>query len=408
MEYDKMSPTMDKPNKSQRNVAILLHTDTKPDRDRLRGILRFARSHDEWNVLMLPGHPATASLLKSEHWQPDGIITNDYVIDHDPQLVRQWAKAPNVVLTDTNRPTPAFLTTRQACVDNDNAAIGRLAAEFFVRRNFSHLAYVQTIQPRSWSDARASAFCEAAHAHGCQSSVYETPERRFRGWGQEERRLAAWLKSLAKPCGLLAANDFRALHVLRVAALAGIDVPGQLSVLGVDNNDLFCEFSRPDLSSIEPEFEHCGFLAAETLHRMMSGMKPPHNVIRYGNPKLVERSSTFDPNGTARIVTAAKAFISANAARGISVADVAAAVGTSLRTLERRFSSIGAETISAELMNVRLKNVCKLLADTSIPIGEIAHQCGFNSDVRLKIVFRKAFGMTMSAFRAELTARGQR
>ena len=59
-------------------------------------------------------------------------------------------------------------------------------------------------------------------------------------------------------------------------------------------------------------------------------------------------------------------------------------------------------------MNVRLKNVCKLLADTSIPIGEIAHQCGFNSGVRLKVVFRKAFGMTMSAFRAELTARGQR
>ena len=384
------------------NVAILLHTDTKPDRDRLRGILRFARSHAEWNVLMLPGHPATASLLQSEHWQPDGIITNDYVIAHDSQLVRQWAAAPNVVLTDASHPSSAFLTARQACVDNDNAAIGRLAAEFFVRRNFSHLAYVQTIQQRSWSDARASAFCEAAHAHGCQISVYETPERRFRGWGQEERRLAAWLKSLAKPCGLLAANDFHALHVLRVAALAGIDVPGQLSVLGVDNNDLYCEFSRPDLSSIEPEFEHCGFLAAETLHRMMSGKTPPRGVIRYGNPKLVERNSTFDPSGTARIVTAAKAFITANATRGISVADVAAAVGTSQRTLERRFSAIGAGTVSAELMNVRLKNVCKLLADTSTPIGEIAHQCGFNSNVRLKIAFRNVFGKTMSAFRAGL------
>ena len=381
------------------NVVVLMHSDTKPDRDRLRGILKFASAHPEWNVLLLPGHPALHSLSASEGWRADGIITNEYVLDHERKLAAQWTSVPNVVLFDATTPAPDFTTRRQACVDNDNAAVGRLAADFFLGRGFRNLAYVQTVQPRRWSDERGDVFLARARANGCATFEYAVPARQHSSWGLEERRLVRWLLDLPKPCGLLAANDSRALQILRVAALAGLAVPEQLSVLGVDNNDLSCEFCRPSLSSVEPEFTRCGFLLAETLHGLMCGGKPPTKVIRYGNPVIVERRSTLDPTGAARIVSAAKAFIAANATRDIGIADVAEAVKVSPRTLERWFAAANEGSPIAELMKVRMDKVRALLADSTVPIGEIAFKCGFNSDVRLKIAFKKAFGQTMSAYR---------
>ncbi|MBO7683769.1 MAG: substrate-binding domain-containing protein, partial [Kiritimatiellae bacterium] len=38
-----------------------------------------------------------------------------------------------------------------------------------------------------------------------------------------------------------------------------------MAVLGVDNDALICENARPRLSSVQPDFEEEGRLAAETL-----------------------------------------------------------------------------------------------------------------------------------------------
>ena len=384
------------------NVVVLMHADTKPDRDRLRGILKFAAQHPEWNVLLLPGHPALQSTDEAETWPADGIITNEYALAHNHRLASQWTSVPNVVLSDAAATAPDFVTRRQVCVDNDNAAVGRLAADFFLSRGFRNLAYVQTVQPRRWSDERGGAFLARARANGCATFEYAVPEPQHGGWGTDAPNLERWLRDLPKPCGVLAANDSRALQVLHVAARAGLGVPNQISVLGVDNNELTCEFCRPTLSSVEPEFTRCGFLLAEALHKLMCGGKPPTKVIQYGNPVIVERRSTLDPTGTARIVSAAKAFIADNITQDIGINDIAAAVKVSPRTLERRFAAANEGPPIAALAKARLDKVRALLADSTVSIGEIAFKCGFNSDVRLKIAFKKAFGLTMSAYRRSL------
>jgi len=44
----------------------------------------------------------------------------------------------------------------------------------------------------------------------------------------------------------------RGQQILAPCAEAGIAVPDEVAVLGVDNDDVQCELSTPPLSSIEP------------------------------------------------------------------------------------------------------------------------------------------------------------
>ena len=390
---------MMKRQRSVLNVVVLCYTDTKPDWDRVRGILRFSIAHPEWNVLMLPGHPANRTGLGTKNWKPDGIITNLYILSHAKDGARQWANVPNAVLMDAVAPSKKLATNRQECIDNDNPAIGRTAAEFFIKRGFHHFAYVPPLLPRRWSDERAAAFVATVRAAGGSCAVYDKAGAATNDWEREERRLADWLAALPKPCGLLGANDDCAQQTMRICTLSGINVPRQISILGVDNNDFTCTFSRPSLSSIETEYERCGFLAAEALHRLMTGGPPSSTVTHYGNPRIVERDSTQDPRGTAHIVERARSYITKYAASDITISDIAAAAGVSPRTLERRFATIGGTSPRDELRTARIAIAQKLLRDTSTPIGEIAPLCGFNSDIYLKIAFKKACGMTMRDYR---------
>ena len=61
---------------------------------------------------------------------------------------------------------------------------------------------------------------------------------------------ARWLQSLPKPLGLMAANDERARQCAEACKVAGISVPSEVGIVGVDNDDVICGLSNPQLSSV--------------------------------------------------------------------------------------------------------------------------------------------------------------
>ena len=82
--------------------------------------------------------------------------------------------------------------------------------------------------------------------------------------------LAAWLKTLPKPIGLMAANDKRARHVLEACHTYGLKVPEEVAVIGVDNDEVLCELSSPQLSSVEQDAKRIGYEAIALLDRFVS------------------------------------------------------------------------------------------------------------------------------------------
>ena len=175
------------------------------------------------------------------------------------------------------------------------------AAALFRRKGLSHFAFVGSPGAERWSEARRRFFRAALKDMGFNLNVF-APAPGIRSWRTRGNELAKWLVSLPKPCGVWAAFDQRAKHVLDACHLAGLNVPSQIQVLGVDNETYICEQTVPSLSSLMPDFENGGFLAEmtdeerESLHFVLMGGHKYYFVYLKNIEKGIEEEIPYRGN----------------------------------------------------------------------------------------------------------------
>lgn len=95
------------------------------------------------------------------------------------------------------------------------------------------------------------------------------------------------------------------------------------------------------------------------------------------------------PRAADALVDQALRFIHENCHRPINVNTVAENCGTIRRTLERRFAEHHGRTVAHEIVHGRVERAEMLLADSKLPVKEIAFACGFGSAQRMIYLFRR-------------------
>src|SRR4029077_18917384 len=143
--------------------------------------------------------------------------------------------------------------------------------------------------------------------------------------------------ALPKPVGIFASNDVCGAQLSEVCHEAGLHMPEQVALVGVDNDDLFCELARPSLSSVAIPAERIGYEAAALLDRLLAGARPPRRPLLLPPVRLVARQSSDVVALDDADVAAALRVIRAHAHVPLRVADVLREVPVSRRALERRF-----------------------------------------------------------------------
>jgi LacI family transcriptional regulator len=277
-----------------------------------------------------------------------------------------------------------------------------LAAQHLLDRQLTRFAYVGS-EDRAWSLRREMAYYEFLSSRGFMPHIYRQPNRpRDREWEREQEFLAQWISELPMPIGLFACDDDRGREVLEACSLAGLHVPEDVAVVGVDNDEVFCELSDPPLSSVALNAEAAGYRAAALLDEMMHGRvrKPQRMVVEALN--VVTRRSTEivavkDPD-----IATALQFIHREQGKGISVDDVVQEVAVSRRNLERRFRDAIGRTILEEIQLVRLERAKRLLVETTYPVSKIAQLAGFGSAGYFIQFFQKHIGKTPRKYRIDL------
>jgi len=156
-------------------------------------------------------------------------------------------------------------------VSTDDVAVGRLAAAHLLSLGLPHFAFFGT-RPHYFSFLREKGFKEAIAAAGLSCHVLLDPAAD--GPDPANGAVEAWLRALPKPIGVLASTDSRALQLLAMCRKTGMACPKSVAVLGVDNDDVFCELASPPLSSIALATRRIGYEAARMLDRLMAGEKP--------------------------------------------------------------------------------------------------------------------------------------
>ena len=383
-------------------VALLVETARSFGREFLSGIARYSRHYGPWIFHITPGDFEHA-VPKMKQWGGSGII----------------ARIPNErvakAILSANLPTIALgLTDEQmrrggplahlSEVSSDAVQVARLAMEHLLERQLKHFAYVG-VEGRAWSRRRGEAFDEMLRKAGYQPHMYRPPKNtRDRVWERELEIIVHWLRTLPRPIGLFACNDDRGRQVLEACRCGGLRVPEEVAVLGVDNDEVFCELSDPPLSSIALNAESAGYRAAELLDGMIHGrIKEPRRVtveaVRVATRRSTEVVAVADND-----VAEALQFIRREKGRGLSVADVAAEVAVSRRHLERRFRDTVGRTILEEIQMARIEHAKNLLLETKYPISKVGELSGFGSTGYFVQFFHSRVGRTPRKFRVELTA----
>jgi LacI family transcriptional regulator len=382
-------------------VALLVETSRGFGREFLLGIARYSRLHGPWSFHITPGDYKQV-VPKMKQWGGTGIIAR--IADQRIAQAVISANVPTIVLGLTDEQLqPDNPLSKFSEISSDPDVVSQLAAEHLLERRFARYAYVGS-DDRGWSGRREKAYREYLKKHGFDPYIYPTPKRiQDRNWEREQGLLARWISTLPMPIGLFACDDDRGREVLEACKLASLNVPEDVAVVGVDNDEVFCELSNPPLSSVALNAETAGYRAAALLDGMMQGRVKRRQKIVVEALGVVTRRSTEIVAVEDDDVASALQFIRRQQGCDISVDRVADEVALSRRSLEKRFRDTIGRTVLEEIQLTRLERAKRLLLETTYPISKVAEIAGFGSAGYFIQFFQKHVGKTPRKYRVELT-----
>lgn len=380
-----------------RQVAVLIETETSWGGRVIRGIVQYVEKHTHWHLLIDPRDHEQRSAIP-DGWRGDGIIAR---ISSRTQLDQIREKKLPVVNVDDVYESLEGVGT----VITDEAERARLAADHLAARGFRKFAFFAPPSHR-YSKSRGEAFLKTVTQLGYECHEYQPGYRAGRkiGWEEQQRRVSRWLAALPRPVAILAVDADRGRQLAEICHFANIRVPDEIAILAGDTDDLLCEVSTPPLSSVSVACERLGHDAAAMLHRMVMGEPAPAEPLLIAPHGVISRQSTDvlaidDPT-----LVRALRYIHTHAHHGIVVDDVLREVPISRRSLEIQFRSYLGRSPAEEIRRVRLERGRQLLGRRELSITEIALACGFSNATRFGVAFRKCFGTTPRAFRKTLIA----
>jgi LacI family transcriptional regulator len=354
----------------------------------------WVRENRPWSIRLTEQGRGAAVPKWLKGWDGDGVIARVESV----QIAREL-RATGLPVIDVSAALPRLEFPRVATAAEGAA---ELAATHLLERGLTNFAYCGD-RRYHWARQRGEAFARLTGAMGggpC-ASFAPTPG----AVDEEVGEIARWLKTLPRPVGVLACLDLRGQQVLAACRLAGLNVPEEVAVIGVHNDELLCDLCDPPLSSVIPNAQRAGYEAAALLARAMAGKCVPVALREISPQGVAARQSTDLAAVSDAKIAGAVRFMREQAAGGANVGDVLRAVPMARTALERRFKAALGTTPHAHLRKLRIERVKELLVSTSLPVGEIATATGFEHPEYLSAMFRRECGVSPRDFRSQHRAK---
>lgn len=205
-------------------------------------------------------------------------------IRQDEQLLTALEQAATPVVVIGNMP-------RELPVDNVRAESemgARLAVEHLIARGCCRIGLINGPTGTIPSDARLRGYLGAMEAHGIADLTLIESAQTFSF--DDGLSAAQQLLSRTPVDGLLGVTDRLALAGVHALRAAGLAVPGDARVVGIDNSEL-ANTTIPGLSSVDLGATELGRLAAQlAISRLADPTLPPRKLV--SSFKLVERETS--------------------------------------------------------------------------------------------------------------------
>ena len=213
-------------------------------------------------------------------------------------------------------------------------------------------------------------------------------------------RLRAFLEKLPTPAVVWCQDDYLARIVCDMAADAGIDVPGNLAVLGTGDMRV-AMMGNLAVSTIPLPAQNVGREMQMAL-QLLDGKPLTADPVMIRPPPVIVRASTLLPDGgPGSHFHQARAWIRDHACEGLTVNELMEIMPMSQRAFSQRFAELFGLTPGAEIRRVRMAQAKSYLLQTSYSIERISRLCGYAQQAKFSNFFKREAGMSPSAFRQQ-------
>ena len=382
-----------------KRVLILIDYSSEFSRRLLKGLIQYSKDHGPWMFYRLPTyyktlHGKEGIVEWAQEWKADAIIAR---WDHEGTNLLSTLNIP--VLLQNYKERSSYFSN----LTGDYIGTGEMAAKFFIKRRYRNFAFYGN-KGVVWSRERAEGFRREVEKSGGNYYYFESENLSGEEWGTSYIALDEWLLSLPKPVGLFACDDSFALRVSQICKINNILIPEEISLLGVDNDELICHLSDPPISSIVTDVEKGGYEAGRLIDRMISGeIKEPFNIII--QPTRFElRKSTEKYDIENEYISQVVNFIEDNFTTDIDIEGLTGLVPLSRRNLEVKFKEEMGTSIYQFILSCRIDYFANLLLTTDRTLFDLALESGFNDCKNISRIFKKMKGYTPIEYRKKYNA----
>ena len=353
--------------------------------------MRYSKENGPWQfyrpspVFLFRENPEEWAIRWAKEWKADAIIGRwdesklEMLKDIDIPIVLQNNKSRSRVLSN---------------LTGDYFATGQMAAKYFIKKCFANFAFFG-LRGIVWSEERCKGYENKVRE--CNGTFYSYF---VNDHVDDTGDIARWLRSLPKPIALFCCDDSHALLITEICKINNVDVPDQVAVLGVDDDELLCSISDPPISSIRMDVENGGYLTCQLLHESMRiNSNAPFNVSI--KPLAIsERASTMKYDISDKHVLDIVTYIDEHYSEDIRMEHLLKRVPMSRRSIEIRFKkSMHGCTIYQYLLQVRVNRMAEMLVSTDMVFSDIVYHVGFRDIANVSRIFRRYKGCSPTEYR---------
>lgn len=387
---------------ARHSISLLFNANKVYDRQVIEGIGHYLQSSRvDWDIYLEEDF-----LCRMDHfndWGGDGVIA-DF---DDPAIQDSLKNCPVPVVgvggsyvNEADYPDVPYVAT-------DNLEVVKAAYEHLKQKGIERFAFYgfPADEGHRWARERESAILALCKEDGYECAIYRGHPTRPETWQYTMNRLTDWIAGLPNPIGIISVTDARARHLLQACDHIDKLVPDQISIVGIDDDDIARNLSRISLSSVTQGCFEMGYQAAKLLHRRLENPNLKNKRVLVPPAGVAQRQSTDFKALNDPYVIQAMHYIRQHACRGVKVDQVLDYVGISRSNLEHRFKAERGHSIHTELHNEKLERACELLLQSDASTSEIAQQSGYPSLQYMYAVFRKHYNQTPKEYRLAQSAR---
>ena len=381
-------------------IALLFNANKIFDRDIIAGIGEYLTStRASWDLFL--EEDFRCRLQGIERWQGHGIIA-DF---DDPATSEALARVSlPVVAVGGSYAEAADYPPGVPYVATDNFKLVKMAYDHLIEAGLQNFACFSLPQAdvNRWAQEREKAFSTLLQRDGLSGQIYRGVGTSAQSWDTAVEQQIAWVRSLPKPIGIIGVTDARARQLLQACLCAGIAVPEQVALIGIDNDPLARILTRVPLSSVMQGAVEMGRTAAHLLHQMLHGARFADTRILVPPAGINVLASSLHEVHKHPHVMQALHFIRQYACQGIKTEQVADYVGVSRSSLDWYFRRELDRSVHDEILRFKLEAACQLMQHSTGSIAEIAIACGFTTVQYLHVVFKRELGCTPKEYQEQL------